>query len=79
MTKEQKQKLSRLWEEYDANKLLCYQLRKQVEWHPVPSKMEELGAFVLWGMSLQMQLLQIYFDDINRRHQEATETSLEGA
>lgn len=54
-------RVNQLLEEYDANKLNCYHLRKNCEWHPTPAKMEELGAFLLWQQSLRMQLFQIYF------------------
>lgn len=79
MTKNMRRRVNQLLEEYDANKLKCYHLRKNCEFNPTPAKMEELGAFLLWQSSLRMQLFQIYFAAIEyKKAHGATETALEG-
>jgi len=78
MTKNMKRRLNQLLEEYDANKLKCYHLRRNCEFNPTPSKMEELGAFLLWQSSLRMQLFQIYFAAIEyKKAQEGHQNELQ--
>jgi hypothetical protein len=70
MTKQQKQKLSRLWEEYDANLSHLNYLRKLNAWNPIQSRLSEHGQYLMWHRALMMEIFQVYFEAINRRHQE---------
>lgn len=72
MTKNMQRRVNQLLVEYDANREHVRQLRKLCEFNPMPSRMEELGAFLLWQKSLQMQLFQIYFAAINYKKEQET-------
>ena len=54
-------KMKILFDEYDANQVKLNELRRLNQYNPIPNRLAEQGAFLVWSQSLRLQIFQAHF------------------